>query len=102
MENGQEAVDALRDEQFDVVLMDLDMPVMDGWQATTAIRLMEQERESYTPVIAMTAHVLSETREQCESVGMDAYVSKPISPDELFGTLDEVARRFTSSQTPQT
>lgn len=101
VENGQEAVDALNGETFDVVLMDLDMPVMDGWQATTAIRLMEQESERYTPIIAMTAHVLSETRNQCESVGMDAYVSKPISPEELFGTLDEVVKRFAAPHPSQ-
>lgn len=89
--NGREALDALQDGRFDVVLMDVQMPEMDGFEATAAIRAREQESGGHTPIIAMTAHALKGDRERCLEAGMDAYVTKPLRPRDLFQILEGVA-----------
>jgi signal transduction histidine kinase/PAS domain-containing protein/BarA-like signal transduction histidine kinase len=84
--NGQEAVNlVVASVPFDAVLMDLQMPVMDGYEATRLIRLMKSAEE--LPIIAITAHAMTEERERCLAAGMNAHVSKPINPDELYKTL---------------
>jgi two-component system sensor histidine kinase/response regulator len=83
--NGLEAVDSIKRESFDVVLMDMQMPEMDGIHATRAIRLLPQGEK--LPVIAMTAAAMDEDRQACLAAGMDAHVSKPIDPKELVRTL---------------
>jgi two-component system, sensor histidine kinase and response regulator len=88
--NGREAVAALEKEAFDAVLMDVQMPEMDGFQATAAIRAREQETRGHVPIVAMTAHALKEDEARCLSAGMDAYVSKPVRANELFATLEGV------------
>ncbi len=88
--NGQEALDVLDRQMFDVVLMDLEMPVMDGLTATAEIRRREESTQTRVPIIAMTAHAVSSLREQCFDSGMDGYVTKPIQPQELFDALDRV------------
>jgi two-component system sensor kinase len=88
--NGLEAWEAFRETPFDVVLMDLEMPEMDGLEATTRIRTHERTAGSRTPIVAMTAHALASFRESCKDVGMDAYITKPIQPAELFATLQRV------------
>ena len=84
--NGREAVDKLfraaRSRRFDAVLMDLQMPEMDGYQATAKIR--SDARFATLPIIAMTAHATVEERERCLAAGMNDHVSKPIDPDNLF------------------
>jgi two-component system sensor histidine kinase/response regulator len=89
--NGREALEAFRAEPFDVVLMDVQMPEMDGFAATAAIRLEEEPRGFRTPIIAMTAHAMKGDRERCLEAGMDDYVTKPIQRVELFRVLKEVA-----------
>jgi CheY-like chemotaxis protein/HPt (histidine-containing phosphotransfer) domain-containing protein len=85
--NGREAVAAIEREQFDLILMDVQMPEMSGLEATAAIRSRENGG-SRTPIIAMTARVLKGDREECLAAGMDDYVSKPLSPKALFQAVD--------------
>ena len=91
VENGQLAVDAFRAGEFDVVLMDVQMPVLDGFAATEAIRQLEAESGRRTPVVAMTAHAMKGDRERCLEAGMDDYVAKPFRPQDLFATVEKVA-----------
>ena len=86
--NGKEAVDAFSRIGPDVVLMDIQMPEMDGFEATAAIRALERKGEGRTPIVALTAHAMKGDRERCLAAGMDGYVSKPIDPDELFRALE--------------
>jgi two-component system sensor histidine kinase/response regulator len=88
--NGMEALAALGRQTFDVVLMDVQMPEMDGLQATAAIRELEQTTGRHIPIIAMTAHAMSDDRERCRQAGMDEYVSKPIDPQKLFDAVERV------------
>jgi two-component system sensor histidine kinase/response regulator len=83
--NGKEAIHALKGKEFEVVLMDVQMPVMDGYQATAEIR--KQERFKNISIIAMTAHAMTGDHERCLEVGMNDYLSKPVDPDKLFSTL---------------
>ncbi len=82
--NGIEALDMIKKEQFDIILMDVQMPKMDGFATTTAIRNMEENTGEHIPIIAMTAHALKGDREKCLSMGMDDYISKPIKTSELL------------------
>ena len=81
--NGNQAVEMAFQNRYDVILMDCQMPKMDGFEATALIRRKEGVLGRHTPVIALTAHVLPADRERCLAAGMDGYVSKPVSPDEL-------------------
>jgi PAS domain S-box-containing protein len=86
--NGREAVAALEREDFDVVLMDVQMPEMDGFEATAAIRAREASAGGHIPILAMTAHALQGDRERCLAAGMDGYLAKPIRSDELLDLLE--------------
>jgi len=88
--NGREAVAALESRPFDLVLMDVQMPEMDGLEATEAIRAREKRTGDHVPVIAMTAHALKGDRERCLEAGMDDYVSKPIHAAQLLDTMERV------------
>jgi CheY-like chemotaxis protein len=104
--NGQEAVRALESDQFDLVLMDVQMPIMDGLATTRVIRALEERlpiredlprelvsdlsrrlRSGHLPIVAMTAHAMDEDRQRCLTAGMDAYITKPFQPKELSTTL---------------
>ena len=97
-ENGQEAVERAHAEAFDVVLMDLQMPVMDGYEATRLLR--SNPRFASLPILAMTAHAMLPERERCLALGMNDYVTKPINPDELFGTLANWIQRQDRAKEP--
>ena len=87
VENGREALHALDREPFDVVMMDVQMPEMDGLEATAAVRAREGVQGGHVPIVALTAHAMKGDRERCLEAGMDAYVSKPVNAEELFATL---------------
>ena len=89
-QTGEEALEVLQRREFDVVLMDLEMPVMDGLSATSEIRSMERGKSTRTPIIAMTAHATSEVRDKCLAAGMDGYLTKPIQPAELLESLESI------------
>jgi CheY-like chemotaxis protein len=86
--NGRQALATLKMKEFDVVLMDVQMPEMDGFEATAAIRDRERSTGKHIPIIAMTAHALKSDEDRCLSAGMDAYLSKPIRTIELFAAID--------------
>jgi two-component system sensor kinase len=88
--NGREAIQAFREAKYDLILMDIEMPDVDGLEATSAIRAMEQATGTRTPIIAMTAHALIGFRDRCLEDGMDGYVCKPVRPDELFQAMEAV------------
>ena len=100
--NGLEALEALEKESFDLVFMDVQMPVMDGFEATAAIRKREGTGKLHLPVVALTAHAMKGDREKCLAGGMDGYLSKPIRPHELDEVLRKcLARREETVETPE-
>jgi PAS domain S-box-containing protein len=88
--SGREAIDASAGGRFDLILMDLQMPLMGGLEAATAIRARERETGGHTRIVAVTAHAMPGDRERCLAAGMDAYLSKPVKPAELEATLAAV------------
>lgn len=88
--NGREAIDLQQREDFDIVLMDVQMPVLDGLQATKSIRELEAEKSKRIPIVAMTAHAMKGDREACLAAGMDAYVSKPLDAELLLKTIEKL------------
>ena len=100
VENGQEAIDALREKRYAGVLMDCQMPVLDGFAATRAIRAMEAKdgKAQRLLIIALTAHAMEGDSEKCLAAGMDAYVSKPYSIAELRQALERFV--MTARSTP--
>jgi two-component system sensor histidine kinase/response regulator len=94
--NGSEAYERTANEHFDLILMDCQMPVMDGFEATRAIRKREGRTGTHVAIVAMTANALTGDREACFGAGMDDYISKPVAMNELKSTLDrwlDVPRR---------
>ncbi len=91
--DGEEAVQMFRNppgKAFDLILMDVQMPKMDGLEATATIRRLEREQKTHIPIIAMTAHAMKGDRERCLAAGMDGYISKPIKMKDLFETIERV------------
>ncbi|MDH4317375.1 MAG: PAS domain S-box protein [Desulfobulbaceae bacterium] len=85
--NGEEAVSKVKEEPFDLVLMDIQMPVLNGLEATRLIRSLQDEKIAGMPIIAMTAHAMAEARNQSREAGMNDHVTKPVDPDELYRAL---------------
>jgi CheY-like chemotaxis protein len=92
--DGKEAVNAVEKGIFDIILMDIQMPNMNGFEATAAIREKEKQTGGYIPIIAMTAHAMKGDREMCLEAGMDDYVSKPLKANELFSKIETVVQKF--------
>lgn len=97
--DGREAVELFERERFDVILMDVQMPILGGFEATRAIRAREQRRSwayadswASTPIVALTAHAMAGDRERCLEAGMDDYLTKPLRADKLNALLDRVER----------
>jgi CheY-like chemotaxis protein len=95
-DDGRQALERFRQERFDLVLMDIQMPEMDGYEAARLIRTLEGERRR-TPIIALTAFATPADRTRCFEAGMDAHLAKPIDPQEL----DRVIREVMSQAAPQ-
>jgi CheY-like chemotaxis protein len=91
-ENGRQAIEALNNADYDVILMDVQMPEMDGIEATKQIRLLPGEKKS-VPIIALTAQADVNTEDELRAVGMDDYISKPINFDILFSKLSALAAK---------
>ncbi|TDI38017.1 MAG: response regulator [Acidobacteria bacterium] len=86
--NGREAVDAVQQRRFDVVLMDCQMPVMDGFEATSSIRALEDELGYHVPIVALTANAIEGDRQRCLDAGMDGYLAKPVRARELYEAVE--------------
>ncbi|MCX8159767.1 MAG: response regulator [Candidatus Saccharicenans sp.] len=93
VENGRQALEILEKEKFDLVLMDVQMPEMDGFEATRQIRQREKSSAEHLPVVAMTAHAMKGDREKCLEAGMDDYVAKPLYPEELYRVIERAIAR---------
>ena len=91
--NGQEALAAISRETFDLVFMDVQMPLMDGFEATEQIRRQEKGSGFHVPIVAMTAHAMKGDRERCLAAGMDGYLAKPVQKAELFAAIAAALRR---------
>jgi two-component system sensor histidine kinase/response regulator len=99
VENGQQAVETFNPDTFDLILMDVQMPEMDGFEATRKIREIEELNGGHIPIIAMTAYATEGDRERCLEAGMDDYVSKPISTVKLFKAIDALIPAEKSAET---
>jgi two-component system, sensor histidine kinase and response regulator len=91
--NGAEALAAMEKQEFDLVFMDVQMPEMDGLEATAEIREKEKTSGKHLPIIALTAHAMKGDREKCIASGMDGYLTKPIRPQELDEVLEDFMTR---------
>lgn len=91
VDNGQKAIEAVCEGDFDVALMDVQMPVMDGFEATQTIRKSEDPKKANLPIVAMTAHALKGDAERCLEAGMDGYLSKPVNAKELLDLIQRMA-----------
>ena len=97
--SGREALAALEQQNFDLVLMDVQMPDMDGFETTRAIRARERVSKAHLPIIAMTAHAMSGDRERCLAAGMDSYVTKPVDAAKLFTAIADALGRDVAPDT---
>ena len=88
--SGREALRAVEREAFDLVLMDVQMPDLDGYEATAILRARERDRGTHLPIVALTAHAMSGDRERCLAAGMDAFLTKPVQAEELEATLQRL------------
>jgi PAS domain S-box-containing protein len=91
--NGREALEAIDKERVDLILMDVQMPEMDGFETTELIRDSEKADGGHVPIVAMTAHAMKGDRERCLVAGMDSYVSKPVRTEELFSVIESLTNR---------
>ena len=96
--DGREALSALEKDNFDVVLMDIQMPEMDGFEATAAIRDKEKHTGQHLPIIAMTANALKGDQERCLEAGLDGYIAKPIRTKELFAAIEAMLEHSENAQ----
>jgi CheY-like chemotaxis protein len=96
---GREALEILALQTFDVILMDVQMPDMDGLEATRAIRAGERTRSTRTPIVALTAHTMKGDRERCLAAGMDAFITKPLDAVEFLSVVEELGGKAADHST---
>jgi CheY-like chemotaxis protein len=89
--NGRLAVERSNDEAFDLILMDLQMPEMDGWNAVREIRKRDLHRAVYMPILALTAHAMNHAQKRCMAAGMDGVIVKPFDPPQLYRVVEATA-----------
>jgi CheY-like chemotaxis protein/two-component sensor histidine kinase len=94
VENGKIALEEASNKKYDIILMDVQMPEMDGFDSTRNIRLFENDKDYHTPIVAMTAHAMKGDREKCLAAGMDYYITKPVNPSELYETIEKFAAQL--------
>jgi len=94
--NGREAIDKFQQQPFDIVLMDVQMPEVDGFEATSAIRRLQADSQSRVPIIALTAHASAADRKKCLAAGMDEYIAKPFRAAELYSLMDRQTGYWTT------
>ena len=94
--NGKEAVKAVQSDSYDLILMDCQMPEMDGYEATQKIRKLKSHVKDI-PIIAMTAHAMVGDREKCLKAGMDDYVAKPVNPEKLATAIEKALKKQRAS-----
>ncbi len=93
-ENGRVAVDKVKERRYDVIFMDIHMPLMDGYEATEKIRMLEKENnQSPTPIVAVTANAVPEDREKCLNIGMDDYITKPFKKENLVNIFNQLSEK---------
>jgi CheY-like chemotaxis protein len=100
--SGQAAIDAVERNAFDLVFMDVQMPLLDGYDATREIRRREIGSQRHLPIVALTAHAMNGDRERCLESGMDDYMTKPVSPKELDEMLRTHRKAASNAKAPQT
>jgi two-component system, sensor histidine kinase and response regulator len=100
VQDGQKALAALAQQAFDLVLMDVQMPEMDGLATAAAIRTRERQTGGHLPIIAMTAHAMKGDQERCLAAGMDGYLAKPVTADELYAAIDQLFSRESDPPPP--
>jgi CheY-like chemotaxis protein len=101
VDNGLAALAILAQQPFDLVLMDVQMPEMDGLETTAAIRAQEHGTGRHLPIIALTSHAMQGDQERCFAAGVDAYVSKPMKVDELYAAIDRLCRHEPDAGLPR-
>ncbi len=99
VENGKQALEEAITNVYNLVLMDVQMPEMDGFDATKLIRKFESGKNIHIPIVAMTAHAMKGDREKCLAAGMDFYITKPVNPNELYETIEKFQRKFNNHTT---
>ena len=99
VDNGKEAIDILNRLSYDLVLMDVQMPEMDGYTATAIIRESENSKRKTVPIVAMTANAMKGDRLKCLDAGMDDYIAKPVDPESVLTMIDKWASREKNTAT---
>lgn len=87
VDDGEQAIEAYKNDSFDLILMDVQMPVLDGYEATRIIRGLEEEKGMHTPIIALTAYAMKSDKDQCIEAGMDDYISKPFKRQQFIDVI---------------
>jgi len=93
VENGAEAIEKYKSGKYDIILMDVQMPIMNGYEATKIIRQIEFEKGMHTPIIALTAYAMKSDKDICIEAGMDDYISKPFKRQQFLETINDTLAR---------